>query len=212
MKAFWDQRYSQKGYVYGEDPNEYFKNQLDGVPPGKILLPAEGEGRNAAYAAALGWEVYAFDISQQGKLKAEALSRKKNVKINYIVGECSEISYPANTFDALGIIYAHFPASRKTGYYKQLTSYLKADGLIIFEAFSKTHIRYQEVNPHAGGPKDIDMLFDISEIKSAFPDTTFAELREEEIDLQEGEYHSGKAMVIRFTGRKNQAPIQKKAL
>jgi len=30
--------------------------------PGKVLFPAEGEGRNAVHAAMLGWEVHAFDI------------------------------------------------------------------------------------------------------------------------------------------------------
>ena len=38
--------------------------------PGRILLAGEGEGRNAVYAASLGWEVYAFDFSMVAKKKA----------------------------------------------------------------------------------------------------------------------------------------------
>ncbi len=37
---------------------------------GQILLPAEGEGRNAVYAAKRGLSVYAFDISSNAKKKA----------------------------------------------------------------------------------------------------------------------------------------------
>jgi hypothetical protein len=37
--------------MYGTTPNEFFKQQLDLLEPGNILLPADGEGRNAVYAA-----------------------------------------------------------------------------------------------------------------------------------------------------------------
>ncbi len=33
-------------------PNHFFKEQIDKISvPGKLLLPGEGEGRNAVYAA-----------------------------------------------------------------------------------------------------------------------------------------------------------------
>ena len=80
MKEFWEIRYAEKQYAYGENPNVYFKEQLDKLKPGKILLPAEGEGRNAVYAAKQGWEVMAFDLSSEGKNKAEKLAAKKRRK------------------------------------------------------------------------------------------------------------------------------------
>ncbi len=39
----WDERYAQDEYVYGKQPNEFFRQQLQPLRPGKILLPAEGE-------------------------------------------------------------------------------------------------------------------------------------------------------------------------
>jgi hypothetical protein len=55
----WNERFSNAEFVYGELPNEYFREQIDKLPVGKILLPAEGEGRNGVYAARLGWQVSA---------------------------------------------------------------------------------------------------------------------------------------------------------
>ncbi|MDZ4747986.1 MAG: class I SAM-dependent methyltransferase [Saprospiraceae bacterium] len=205
MKAFWDQRYSQEGYAYGDTPNAYFKNTIRDLTPGKILLPAEGEGRNALYASSLGWDVYAFDISGQGKQKAESLARKHDVKIKYTIGDCGEISYPGNTFDAIGLIYAHFEALLISIYHRHLMEYLKPGGILIFEAYSKNHTAYQHINPKAGGPGHADMLYDINMIKLDFPDVDFIALKEEEIMQQEGKYHSGKGMVIRFFGKKKQA-------
>lgn len=70
MKLIWDKRYAGDEYVYGIHPNIFFKEKIKGIKPGKILLPAEGEGRNAVYAAALGWNVSAFDFSDKARDKA----------------------------------------------------------------------------------------------------------------------------------------------
>ena len=68
--AFWDERFSAKEYIYGTEPNEYVKEQLAKLKPGRILFAAEGEGRNAVYAATKSWDVVAFDPSKAGKQKA----------------------------------------------------------------------------------------------------------------------------------------------
>ena len=70
MKEMWNERYAQKTFAYGEEPNVFLKEQLIEIKPGKALFPAEGEGRNAVYTATLGWKVNAFDLSKEGKQKA----------------------------------------------------------------------------------------------------------------------------------------------
>jgi hypothetical protein len=56
-KEMWNVRYNTHEYVYGTNPNDFFRKELDKIKPGRLLLPAEGEGRNGVYAAALGWDV-----------------------------------------------------------------------------------------------------------------------------------------------------------
>ena len=65
--ARWNDRYSKDEFAYGEAPNNYLKEQLTKINVGKILFPAEGEGRNAVYAAKIGWTVSAFDIKKKKK-------------------------------------------------------------------------------------------------------------------------------------------------
>jgi hypothetical protein len=62
MKHFWNERYASEEFVYGKHPNVFFQKCLINLKVGKIFLPAEGEGRNATYAAKLGWNVYAVDL------------------------------------------------------------------------------------------------------------------------------------------------------
>lgn len=198
----WDDRYSKEEFAYGEQPNNYLKEQLEKLKVGAILFPAEGEGRNAVFAAKLGWKVSAFDISAKGKNKAMQLAEMNKVKIDYVVGELQTLDYKKDQFDAIALIYAHFPADIKSSCHKTLVKYLRKNGLIIFEAFSKKHIDYNSANEKVGGPKDIASLFSIDEIKSDFNDFEIIELAEQEIDLNEGLFHNGKGCVIRFVGRK----------
>src|SRR5574343_437589 len=135
MKEKWNERYANEAYAYGIAPNQYLVQTLSKFKAGKVLFAAEGEGRNAVYAAKQGWDVFAFDISEEGKKKADKLASDQNVSINYQVGDYKLMGYEKNQFDAIVLIYAHFPASIKSIIHQDLLEYLKPGGVIIFEAF-----------------------------------------------------------------------------
>ncbi len=198
----WNDRYSADEFAYGEQPNNYLKEQLEKLDVGTILFPAEGEGRNAVFAAKLGWTVSAFDISAEGRKKALLLAEANKVTIDYQVGELQALDYKPGQFDAIALIYAHFPADIKSSIHKTLDKYLRKGGIIIFEAFSKNHLDYLARNENVGGPKDIASLFSIDELRSDFANYEVVELEEKEIELSEGLFHNGKGSVIRFVGQK----------
>lgn len=197
MKAFWDERYNETGLAYGCRPNHFLEQKLSSIPLGKVLFPAEGQGRNAVYAAKYGYKVFAFDISEAGKIKAEQLASESKVEIDYQVGTLSELNYPENYFDAIVLIYAHVPAEIRKDFHQQLIRLLKPNGNIIFEAFSKEQLHYT-----SGGPKSLDMLFSEEEVKEEFSGIHFDYLATEIIHLDEGKYHHGPGSVVRFIGRK----------
>lgn len=201
-QEFWNERYSRKEFIYGELPNEYLKEKLTGLPPGKILFPAEGEGRNADFAARSGWTVSAFDQSKTGKEKAELLARKNGVEIDYLVSEVESTSYSENSFDAVALLYAHFHFSKRKAYHQMLSAYLMKGGILILEAFAKRQSEYQKQNPNAGGPKDASMLYDLEDLKKDFEGFELVETYEGATELNEGDYHKGKASVIRIFARK----------
>jgi 2-polyprenyl-3-methyl-5-hydroxy-6-metoxy-1,4-benzoquinol methylase len=198
----WNARYSAEEFAYGEQPNNFLKEQLEKLHSGKILFAAEGEGRNAVFAAKLGWEVSAFDISSEGKKKALQLAEINRVIIDYQVGELQTLNYDNEQFDAIAFIYAHFPADIKSLYHKTLDKYLHKNGIVIFEAFSKTHIDYISKNEKIGGPTDIAMLFSTDELISDFANYEIYKLEEQEIELHEGLFHNGIGSVIQFVGQK----------
>ena len=198
----WNDRFKEAEFAYGMEPNEFLREQIQKLNTGTILFGAEGEGRNAVYAAKLGWNVHAFDISVEGKNKALKLADENNVSIDYQIGLLPDLNFNNEQFDAIALIYAHFPPNIKSEYHKILDRKLKKGGTVLFEAFGKNHLEYREKNPNVGGPRDLDSLFSIEEVKSDFENYEILQLEETEVELKEGLYHNGKGSVTRFIGRK----------
>lgn len=202
MNNFWDERFANNKSVYGEEPNQFFKEQLSKLEAGTLLLPAEGEGRNAIFAAKTGWEVSAFDTSKVGRENALKRAQIENVAIDYKLQDILEFDYSENMFDAIGLVFAHFPSIIRAKFHQKLISNLRVGGYIILEGFSKNHLKFSEKNPSAGGPKNIDMLFDSESILEDFSSLKTILIEEKIIHLSEGEFHQGESYVVRYVGQK----------
>ena len=197
MEGFWNERYGKREYIYGKKPNSFFAEQISLLKPAKLLLPAEGEGRNAVYAAGLGWEVLAFDFSEAGKRKAETLAGEKEVSINYQISQVDAFQAEAGSFDAVALTYAHFLPQLRQDFHQKLVNWLKPGGKVILEAFHSRQIKLK-----SGGPKNPEMLYDQKMLKKDFSALKELLLEEKTIQLSEGKYHEGVANVVRFVGEK----------
>ncbi|SDC32941.1 class I SAM-dependent methyltransferase [Williamwhitmania taraxaci] len=197
MQNPWDIRYSGEDYVYGKEPNTFFKECLSSLPAGKLLLPAEGEGRNAAWAAGKGWKVTAFDQSQEGRRKALLLAQEKSITIDYNLLAVEDFNPEKDEFDAVALVYLHLHREVRIPFHQKIAHCLKPGGRLIVEAFTTKQIGY-----NSGGPRDLNLLYTPGYILDDFRDFTFTIGGEEEVFLNEGEYHSGKASIIRFFGTK----------
>jgi SAM-dependent methyltransferase len=197
MSEFWDERFKQKEYVYGIQPNIFFAETIKQLKPGKLLLPMEGEGRNAVYAAKLGWEVTAFDYSKEGKRKAIELAKENNVQIDYHISEATSFIFPEKTFDAVGLIFSHLPPGSREVLHNGCVQALTSGGIIIAEYFHPDQLGYG-----SGGPKQLDMLYDAALLKNDFSELIPEVCEEKVVTLNEGPYHQGRASVVRYLGKK----------
>ena len=193
---FWNSRYREESYAYGTKPNEFIAQSLQGLVPGKIYFPAEGEGRNAVYAATKGWKVWATDQSEEGKKKALQLAEQHNVEIHYHVGNAIMYTCPA-PLDAVGFCYFHTPEAILAPMYSHILGQLKPGGTVLLEGFSEKNLGLG-----SGGPKDLSMLFREAKIKSLLSGFQNIKDWEECVQLNEGMYHQGMAWVIRAIAEK----------
>ena len=202
MKEFWNERYREKEYIYGETPNIFFQEQLRHLSPGKLLLPADGEGRNGVFAARMGWTVTSFDYSEAAREKAMALAHKAGVRLEYLTGSYEDMDFPASSFDAVALIFAHFSDEVRASYHRAAITWLSPGGTIIQEAFHPDHLEKQATNPSAGGPRSASLLYTEDMLKDDFQDMDILLLEKKEVRLQEGKHHFGESVLVRMVARK----------
>ena len=183
MKELWDKRYNTDQFIYGTTPNGFLKSELDKLKAGKLLLPGEGEGRNAIYAASRGWSVEAFDQSQVAAEKALAFAAEKGLEIDYQVSGLEEYPFKSMHFDAVGLIYFHVVTPGRILLHSQVFNALKPGGVLILEAFHTSQLENS-----TGGPPSLEMI----------------EISQTRVILDEGPLHKGEAEVIQFMARKKQ--------
>ncbi len=197
MKNMWDERYNTSDYGYGTEPNALIKSFIDSHTAGEILLPAEGEGRNAVYAASKGWVAHAFDSSTVGRDKALKLAAERGVEIEYWIQDLLSFSIEENSYDAVGLVYSHLHEKDRRQVHRNLINCLKSGGYLVLESFSK-----EQLQNGTGGPRNIDMLYSMNELKTDFENMEIISLEQKDIQLNAGRFHKGKGNVIQLVAKK----------
>jgi len=194
---FWDDKFSAKDFVYGELPNKFFKESLEKLNPGKILMLGEGEGRNAVFAATKGWHVDAVDFSKTAKEKALSLAKKNSIKINYTLSSLEDYKFIAGEYNAVGNIFLHLNPSIRSIVHHGIITALRTGGYLILEVFEK-----EQLGRTSGGPQNFEMLYSTEELEKDFGNMKIILLEKKEVVLDEGDLHKGKAMVVRLLSQK----------
>jgi hypothetical protein len=198
MITFWDQRYSGPEYVYGTEPNARFRRMLDALPgQGRILLPGEGEGRNAVYAASRGWEVVALDQSSEGRCKALNLAKEKGVILEYRVEDLANAFFPPSSFDLVSLIFVHLPPELRPAVHSRLVESLRPGGLFHILAF-----RPEQSALGTGGPRDPELLYSRGMLEKDFHSLKRLQFEEVEEQFAEGPFHQGHYRAIEMWGHR----------
>ena len=193
----WNERYSEPGFAYGTEPNEFLISVVDRIPHGRILSLAEGEGRNAVYLASLGYEVTGVDGSEVGLRKAMELAKERGVAITTIQADLSEFEIGLEQWDGIISCYCHTPSTIRASLHHAAVLGLKPGGVFVLEAFSKEQLAYD-----TGGPKSLDMLMSLVELKLELVGLEFIHAVEMEREVREGSRHTGLASVVQVIGLK----------
>ncbi len=196
MNTTWDDRYRHPRYFYGTAPNTLVAESLCDLPPGRGLYPAEGEGRNAVHAAALGHEVIAFDTSVEGRRKALALAETRGLSIDYRLCDAADPQWEtAGPYDHVVLCFFHTPAEARPALHARFTASLKPGGRMIVVSFAK-----EQLGRGTGGPPDIDWLHDLAEIRDEFPGIDWSRAETLETEQREGPGHDGVGVVNVLVG------------
>jgi hypothetical protein len=199
---FWDDKYREAGFSFGEAPNAWLAAQRSSFAVGqRALVPGDGEGRNGVWLAELGLNVTTVDASRIGVHKANLLAAERGVTLDARVADLTSWTWPDREFDVVAAIYLHFPSAVRRLMHRRMIAALKPGGLLILEGYTRRQLVFR-ASGSVGGPADADLLFDPLEVARDFAHLQFEHIDEERVYLDEGRRHQGSSAVLRLRGRR----------
>lgn len=199
----WEARYAEPGYAFGTRPNDFLREQVNHLPPGRVLCLAEGEGRNAVWLAQRGYEVTAVDLSARGLQKARRLASDRKVQIQTIEADLASFPIKAGEWKGIVSIFAHTTAPVRKRIHAAVIAGLAPGGVFLLEAY-----RPEQAALRTGGPGEDDRLLNLERLKPELGALDWLLAREIERDVVEGKYHTGRSAVVQLVARKRPETVR----
>ncbi len=194
MREFWEQRFADDKYAYGQQPNDFLVSQRHRLKPAmKVLAVADGEGRNGVWLAEQGLNVLSVDVSKNGLAKAQALAAERDVTLRTHCTDLAQWDWPQAEYDAVIAIFIHFMPDIRPRLHAAMLQTLKPGGLLVMEVFHKEQLAYE-----SGGPPVEAMLYTQELLRHDFADAEIDFMEHGIVNLNEGVYHQGEASTIRM--------------
>jgi SAM-dependent methyltransferase len=159
----WDLRYAASELVWSAAPNQFVERELAGLPPGRALDLASGEGRNALWLADRGWEVTAVDFSRAGLDKARTLQsgheRGDDMRIDWV--QADVLDYPARPggFDLVLVAYLQLVEDQRRTAVRRAFDALAEGGTLLMVGHDSSNL-----TEGTGGPQDPTVLFTAEDV------------------------------------------------
>jgi len=193
----WDERYAGESFFYGTEPNDFLREHAAEIQAGgRVLCLAEGEGRNAVFLAGLGFSVVALDQSAMGLRKALQLAEARGAAITTLQANLDSYRIEPCSWDAIVSIWCHLPTALRAKVHAQVVDGLKPGGVFLLEAYRPEQLQFG-----TGGPKSVDMLPTLAQLREELSGLEIVQAAELERDVHEGQGHSGHSAVVQVLAR-----------
>ncbi|HVB41698.1 MAG TPA: class I SAM-dependent methyltransferase [Streptosporangiaceae bacterium] len=158
----WDQRYAGPELVWGAGPNQFVVSELTGLPPGRALDLATGEGRNAIWLAEQGWQVTGVDFAAVGLARAAELAAARGVAVRWVAADLREYQAERGAFDLVLIAYLQLRQDELGPVLRRAAAALAPGGTLLLIGHDR-----ENLSRGVGGPQDPDLLHTPEEVVAA---------------------------------------------
>lgn len=130
-QAAWDAIY-QHGTGYDPRPNQLLVDTTAERPPGRALLLAMGQGRNALYLASRGWQVTGVDYSAEAMRQARERAAAQKLELELVQQDLNRYDFGVAKWDLVTMLYA----TDSRDWILRSQRSLKRGGLFVYEYFA----------------------------------------------------------------------------
>lgn len=191
--AQWEVKFSTPDYQFGTAPNAFLVREAGRLAPQcDVLCIADGEGRNSTWLAEQGHRVHAVEAAANAIAKAKALTAERGVEVRHEQVDLEEWDWPVAAYDAVvGIFFQFTDPVGRAAMFARMAAALRPGGVLLIEGYGPKQLEYG-----TGGPKSLDHLYTIDELRTAFPTLRVELLEEYEVELDEGPRHRGMSGLV----------------
>lgn len=197
----WDERYSEPGFAFGREPNDFLRAVAQMIPAGgKVLCLGEGEGRNAVFLAQQGYAVTAVDRSSVGLAKVQTLADEAGVGVKTAQADVVDFDIGGAQWDGIVAVYLHLSPEIRRALHARIVEGLRLQGVYILEAYAPKQVTM----PGVGGPagERAHWLMDLTSLRDELGGLSWVVAEERDREVNEGRYHHGLSSVVQLVARK----------
>lgn len=135
----YDKRYGNEEYYWGLKPNNLCYEIMrikPPVKPYKVIDIGCGEGKDAVFLARNGYDVTAFDASEQGLSKARELADTYGVKVDFFKADVRDFRLEAN-YDIIfsSGVFHYIPLELRENVVNNLKAHTTTNGINVVNVF-----------------------------------------------------------------------------
>jgi SAM-dependent methyltransferase len=148
--AYWDERYGSTERVWSGAPNLQLVAEVADLEPGTALDAGCGEGGDAHWLAARGWQVTALDVSEVALARAAEHAPSGSAdRIRWQQADFTTWEPDGAVFDLVSAQFLHFPSALRHRVYGHLAAAVAAGGTLLIVAHepSELHTGFGHEHP-----------------------------------------------------------------
>ena len=155
QRDLWNERYGERGALWGAAPNQFVADRLADIEPCRVLDLGAGQGRNAIWLAVQGHTVTALDISDVATAQGAAIAARADVAVDFVAADLETWEPEPGGFDLVLLAYMQAPPEVRKMIHKKVSLALQPGGSVLVVAHHKDNLEQG-----VGGPPMLEVLFD----------------------------------------------------
>jgi SAM-dependent methyltransferase len=169
----WDERYRTSELMWSAGPNQFVEAELAGLPPGRAVDLAAGEGRNAIWLARSGWQVTAVDFSEVALDKGRRIA--DDLPVTWVCADATTWREDAS-YDVGVVAYLQLQAAQRRLAHRNAFAALRPGGTLLVVAHDSTNL-----TEGTGGPQDSEVLMSAGDVLADLDDESFEVVRADRV-------------------------------
>ncbi len=137
VRGYWDDVFRGGKIQFNRNASKLLQYAIGDRKPGNAVDLGMGEGRNAVFLAAKGWQVTGVDISPEAVKQAQARAAAARVNIDSITDDLDHFDLGRAKWDLIVLLYMH-AWFHESGHNvpEILAAALKPGGLLVIEGYA----------------------------------------------------------------------------